>query len=143
MLQPEKVREIVFLLLYGQTQHEGNSEKELMDMVMNELKVSRSAVRSAFDRCQQIVDSLDKVDSMISEMLTSFSFDRIQNAELAILRLSFWEMFFEKKEPPKVILSEAKRLTKKFTEDEAVRFVLALLMTACTKHGIIIHEEET
>lgn len=143
MLQPEKVRELVFLLLYGQTQHEGNSEKELMDMVMNELKVSRSAVRSAFDRCQKIVDSLEKVDSMISEMSTSFSFDRIQNAELAILRLSFWEMFFEKKEPPKVILSEAKRLTKKFTEDEAVRFVLALLMTACTKQGIVIHEEET
>jgi N utilization substance protein B len=138
MLQPEKLREIVYLLLFGMTQHKENNEKDLMDMVMQELKVSRSAARQGLDVCQKIVAALENIDGMISEMLLTFSFDRIQNAELAILRLSFWEMFIQKTEPPKVILSEAKRLAKKFAEEEATRFVLGLLINACSKQGIIL-----
>lgn len=142
MLQPEKLREIVYLLLFGMTQHKENSEKELMEMVMQELKVSRSSVRKGLECCQTILASLEKIDHMISEMLLSFSFERIQNAELAILRLSFWEMFIQKTLPPRIILSEAKRLSKKFADEEAPRFVLALLMNACKKEGVEIAENE-
>ncbi len=142
MVQPEKLREIVYLLLFGMTQHKENQEKELMEMVMQELKVSRSAVREGLACCQSILASLEKIDRMIADMLLSFSFERIQNAELAILRLSFWEMFIQKSLPPRVVLSEAKRLSKKFAEEEAPRFVLALLMNACKKEGIEIAENE-
>jgi len=142
MVQPEKLREIVYLLLFGMTQHKENQEKELMEMVMQELKVSRSSVREGLSCCQAILSSLEKIDRMISDMLLSFSFERIQNAERAILRLSFWEMFIHKSLPPKVVLSEAKRLSKKFADEEAPRFVLALLMNACKKEGVEIAENE-
>lgn len=136
MLRPEKAREVVFLLFFGITQNKESNEQELMKMIMHEVQVSRSIVRESLSLCQNIISSVSVIDSMISDLLISFSFDRIQAVELTILRLCFWEMFIQKTTPPKVIMSEAKRLTKKFAEEEAVRFVLGLLMTACSKQGI-------
>lgn len=135
-LPPEKFRECVFLLLFSLTHHEENHEKELMELVMDELKVSRSAVREAFVQSQLIVKDLSVIDSIISEVAVSFSPERILGAEKTVLRLIFWELFVQKKAPPKVLVSEAKRLIKKFAQDDAVTFIHALVLNACSKQGV-------
>lgn len=137
-LHPEKMREIVFLLLFSMTHHAENDPKELQDLVMSELKVSRSSVREGLAKVSEIITSLPTLDALISEVALSFSFERIQAAELAVLRLAFWELFIEKKLPPKIVFSEATRLLKKFAQEDAVPFVHALLVNACGKQGIII-----
>ena len=137
-LAPEKMREIVLLLLFGVTNQKENEGKELQALVMHELKVNRSSCRDGWLKVQSIREALPEIDRLIHEVALSFSFDRIQAAELAILRLSFFELFVEKSLPPKVIFSEAKRLTKKFSEETAVSFIHALLSKACEKQNVVV-----
>ena len=135
-LHNEKMREIVLLLLFGLTSHNQNEEKNLQDLIMQELKVSRSSVREAFLKARLVVESLPVLDGLISEVALSFSLERIQAVELAILRLAFFELFIEKKLHPKVVLGETSRLLKKFSTQEAVSFVHALLLKACQQHSL-------
>jgi N utilization substance protein B len=128
-LSHQKFREIVLQLLYSYDI--GHPEQQVMiDLMMAELAVSKKNVRFAQEKVQKILDCLPQIDPIIASVSTSYSFDRIQTVTKNILRLGVFELFFEKESPPippKVVIAEAIRLSRKFNTPESASFVNALL----------------
>ncbi len=128
-LPHQKFREIVFQLLYSR--HLGHADEQVMlELMMAELEVSKKHVRAAQDKVQKIIEHLDRIDPLIASISTSYSFERIQTVPKNILRLGIFELFFDKTEaptPPKVVIAEAIRLSRKFNTPESASFVNALL----------------
>ena len=83
--------------------------------------------RHADDKTKQIVTSIDQFDQTINSAVVKWSKDKINNIDLAILRLAVFEIEIEKKEPVKVIIDEAIELAKEFGSDSCADFVNGIL----------------
>lgn len=121
-----KFREIVFQILYSYDLSQSD-EDEIVDLLMKELSVTRKTVREALDRAKEIILVREETDSMITHASFSYAFNRIQSVEKNVLRLGVFELFFDDKIPPKVAISEAMRLARKFGSPESANFVNAIL----------------
>ena len=64
---------------------------------------------------------------MIRKTAVSYAFERIQSVERNVLRLGVFEMLYDSSIPPKVAISEAMRLSRKFSNPESSHFINALL----------------
>ncbi len=121
-----KLREIVFQLLYshdtGRTE-----EQSSIALLMKELQVARSGVHQAMIKANAIQQNLPEIDAAITKAVHSYTFDRIQLVERNILRLGVFELIIEKTTPPKVSISEAMRLGRKFASPESANFINAIL----------------
>jgi N utilization substance protein B len=126
VLPQAKFREVVFQLLYSKI-HGNPGDKELIDLIMRELQVTRKAVRQGLERAEEVLEKLKFLDAKITEVSTSFSFERIQAVEKTLLRLGVYEVLVDDEVPPKVAITEAMRLARKFSTNEAACFVNALL----------------
>ncbi|MCL4353485.1 transcription antitermination protein NusB [Patescibacteria group bacterium] len=65
----------------------------------------------------------DIIDKYIKRAAKQFPINKINKVDLAILRLSVFELMIEKKEPPKVIIDEAVELAKEFGGETSPSFV--------------------
>ncbi len=125
-MPPQKFRELVFLLLFSQDSHASDPD-ELFMTVSHELKVNLKQVKAAWEKVETILELLPEIDADISAVSTSFDFHRIQKVELAVLRLSCYELIFEKKLSVNIVIAEAKRIAKKFATPDAASFCQALI----------------
>lgn len=124
----QKLREIIFQMLYSYDI--GKAEQEdMIELIMKELSVSRATVVDAQQKVEEIQAIQEELDEMIAGASFSYAFERIQTVERNILRLGVYELFFAGDIPPKVAMSEAVRLTRKFSTPEAANFVNAILDT--------------
>jgi transcription antitermination protein NusB len=124
----QKLREIIFQMLYSYDIGKGE-EDDMIELMIKELSVSRADVITAQQKVEEIQAIRPELDSMISGASMSYDFARIQTVERNILRLGVFELFFAENIPPKVAMSEAVRLTRKFSTPEAANFVNAILDT--------------
>lgn len=125
-LAPQKMREIVFLLLYSFDFSQSESD-DMTEMLMHELSVSKSAMREAHARKVAICQLLPEIDRLLSSHSNDYVLERIPRVERNILRLAIYELILDPKIPFKVVMAEAIRLTKKFATVEAIAFVNAVL----------------
>jgi len=123
---PQKFREIVFQLLYS-IDGSGSAEAELIPFLMRELAVSRKHVSAAYEKAKKIWKQHEELDKMIEARSQNYSLDRIKTVEKNALRLAFFELLIEKELDQKIIISEAHRLTRKFSTLEGASFVNAVL----------------
>lgn len=123
---PQKFREIVFQLLYALDAN-GNPEGELVPFLMRELAVTKKNVTAAYEKATHIWNRHALLDQIIGENSRDYSFDRIKTVEKNVLRLALYELLIEKELNTKIIISEAHRLTRKFSTVEGASFVNALL----------------
>lgn len=128
-LQKEKFREIVFQILYSHNLGY-NSGAELIELISKELSVSKKIVKEAQKRVEEICKHLAVIDEKIKNISHAYAFERIQTVEKNILRLGMYELLYDRSIPYKVIIAEAKRLTKKFCTKEAAAFIHAILDAA-------------
>lgn len=121
-----KLRELVLQLLYSIDT--GRTEEQCsIKLLMKELQVARSAVLQALEKVSSIQNNLSEIDQLIAKTAHNYSFERIQNVEKNILRLAIFELTLDKDIPPKVAISEAMRLARKFATPESANFVNAIL----------------
>lgn len=80
-----------------------------------------------------IIKNIKKIDDLIKEYAPKYPIDRIAKVDLAVLRLSLYELLFEKKNPPKVIINEAVELAKEFGSENSSSFVNGVLGTVLKK----------
>ena len=125
-LPQQKYRELVFQALYG-LETGGNSEEMLLPLLMKQLAVSRKAVQDALAQAHLIQSNKVEIDAKIAKTSQAYSFDRIQTVEKNVLRLGIYELLYSSNTPPKVAISEAMRLAKKFSSPESAAFVNAIL----------------
>lgn len=125
-LPQQKFREVVFQLLYSADIAQGSREATT-GMVMKELLVTKKTVKEAWERVDQILAALPSIDEAIRQTSQSYRFERIQSVERNVLRVGVYEILHDPSVPPKVAISEAVRLAKKFGTPEATAFVNAIL----------------
>lgn len=75
------------------------------------------------EKVKSIVEKLEDIDKVIEKAAPEFPVEKINKVDLAILRLGVYEIEFEKKEPPKVIIDEAIELAKEYGGDSSPAFV--------------------
>jgi transcription antitermination protein NusB len=74
-----------------------------------------------------IVSHVSELDDFITKHAPKYPVNQIAKTDLAILRLSIYELIFKKKEPSKVIINEAVELAKEMGSDRSYAFVNAVL----------------
>lgn len=125
-LPPKKSREVVFLILYTQDIHQEGLEG-LEGLLRPELEISKKHYMQALERVQKIEEYLTQIDLIIARISTAYDFSRIQTVEKNLLRLGAYEILYDADIPPKVAISEAIRLAKKFGTPASCQFVNAIL----------------
>ncbi len=125
-LPQQKFREIILQLLYSREVAQPEN-KDMVELIMTELAVSKKNVCLAQERVQKIENLFPEIDSLITSVSTSYSFERIQIVTKNILRLGIFELLFDDQIPPKVAIAESIRLSRKFSTPESASFVNAIL----------------
>ena len=79
------------------------------------------------EKTKEIVKHLSKIDQFIKKFAPRYPLHNIAKTDLSILRLSIYELMFEKKVPKKVIIDEAIELAKELSGEKSYAFVNAVL----------------
>ncbi len=125
-ISQQKLREIVFQLLFSQS-FTSMEEDEIVDFMMQQLKVTKKVMKEAEERCKNILSKLEEIDALIARFSDSYQFKRIAEVEKSVLRLAIYELCYISSLPAKVTISEAIRLARKFATAESAGFVNAVL----------------
>jgi len=80
-----------------------------------------------------IVKNVKKIDKIISESAPEWPVDQIAVIDKTILRMSIYELIFNKDVPPKVVINEAVELAKSYGSDSSSKFVNGVLGTLFKK----------
>jgi transcription antitermination protein NusB len=70
-----------------------------------------------------IIIHLVEIDKLISTYAPKWPIAKINQVDLAILRCAIWELNYQKKTPPKVVIDEAVELAKEFGTDTSSSFI--------------------
>lgn len=128
----QKFREIVLQVLYSL---DLTNSQEIVELLAKELKVSKATVRKAVLLAETIRSKLDEIDTLIKKAVKAYDFHRIHAVERNILRMSLYDLLYDKKTPPKVVITEAIRLSKKFATPASQSFTHAVLDHIFQKGG--------
>lgn len=81
------------------------------------------AKQSIDENAAAIFSKREVLDEEIKKIAPEFPIDKINKIDLAILRLAVYELTFEKKAPPRVVVDEAIELAKEYGNDSSAAFV--------------------
>ena len=74
-----------------------------------------------------ILEHLEDIDAKISTSAPEWPLDKINKIDLSILRLSTYELIYDKEVPPKVAIDEAVEIAKEYGSDSSASFVNGVL----------------
>ena len=121
-------RRHIFSLIFqmgfsGRPEDIGKFIDEYIDNHVGE-KVDKAFIYTEFSGACQNIESIDKI---IAENLKSWTPDRLNKTDLAILRLAVYEMVYNDEIPASIAINEAVELAKLYSEDESPGFINAIL----------------
>ena len=121
-----KFRELVFQMVFSQGLNLPCEAPTLFSL-FDQFAIARSALKRASERAEQVFEQIKVIDCLIARFSLDYQFQRISLVERGILRLGVYELIYDTTLPPKVVFSEAVRLSRKFGTSEGGRFVNAVL----------------
>lgn len=122
------IRESIFKILFKYEFNDVNEMEEQIIFSLNTLpQISEVEEEYVTTKINDIISKLEEIDNCIKSISEGWSFNRIGKAELAIIRLAIFEMNHDKEVPFKVAINEAVELSKIYCNEEASKFVNALL----------------
>ena len=74
-----------------------------------------------------VVEKKNILDSIIRELVTNWDFSRVAKADLALLRLSLYEIKYRLDVPPVVAIDEALEIGKEFSSEKSGKFLNGVL----------------
>lgn len=75
------------------------------------------------------VEHKAEIDGLITRHLNGWEFDRVNKVSLAILRMSVYSLLYQKDIPASIVIDEAIGIAKEYGQDEAFKFINAVLDT--------------
>jgi len=121
----QKLREIVFHLLYSNDFE--TLDEDAFPFLMQHHAVTKKSLFAAQEKVKHLQEHREKIDALIRTHSKEYEFDRIPRVEKNVLRLGIFEMLYSEEIPPKVAMSEAVRLARKYATAESASFVNAVL----------------
>ncbi len=120
-----EVREAAFIILY-QMEITGQAVDEVSEGTSEEFEmpVNNAVIKLA----ENVWSRKEEIDAIIGKYSPSRSVARISKINLTILRISVYEITFEKEKiPPKVSINEAIELSKAYAENNDKAFINGVL----------------
>ncbi len=74
-----------------------------------------------------VIEHQEELDAQIKGLVHNWDFNRIAKVDLAILRISMFEMIYRKDIPPVVSINEAIDLSKEYSNADSKRFINGVL----------------
>ena len=74
-----------------------------------------------------VIEKIEVLDSIIRELVTNWEFSRIAKADLALLRVSLYELKYRLDIPPIVIIDETLEISKEFSSENSRKFLNGVL----------------
>lgn len=127
-LPAQKFREVIVQYLFSFDI--GGKNEEMISLMMKEIKTNRKSLMEAYDKSDKIWSCCEEIDQKIQSFSPSYNISRIGIVEKSVLRLALYELFYENVLPLEIIISEAIRLTRKFSSKEGALFVHAIIGAA-------------
>ena len=78
----------------------------------------------------KIIKKISKIDQIIQKNAPKWPIDKINRVDLNILRYAFWELFYFKKNPKKVVIDEVIEIAKEFGTDSSSSFINGVIGSA-------------
>ncbi len=124
MKQKEK-RELLFRVLFGQSFHqEQDLDAEALEVFnRNEKPVSEEDQAVVRQELEEIRKLLPEIDARINRRVERWNTATMAKVELAILRLTVYELFYKKEAPVSILAKDAVSLAASYGQDAAYRFV--------------------
>ena len=127
-MKRSELREHLFLMLFRKDFHEAEELKEQAQFYLESLEEPTEKDMAYLEkRFEDVLKSVDEIDSKIEEASKGWQLKRIGKVELTIMRLAVYEIKFDEEIPTGVAINEAVELAKKFGEDNSGSFVNGIL----------------
>ena len=122
----KQAREEAFILVFEKEFNDNSVEDILETAAEARDLVPDDYINRVF---KGVYDSLDELDSLISESSVGWSITRISKTALCIMRLAIFEMKYIEEIPVSVSINEAVDLCKKYATENDASFVNGILST--------------
>ena len=126
MTRRTRGREIALQVLYQMEQNPGIKPAEVQRFVVRRLR--EPVLREfAMDLVDGVRGNLEQIDGLISDVAENWRIDRMAAIDRNILRLGAFEIVLRDDIPPKVAITEALELAKRYSTAQSSRFVNGIL----------------
>ncbi|MDO5132316.1 MAG: transcription antitermination factor NusB [Eubacteriales bacterium] len=128
-MRQKAFKEQVFKLLF---RAEFNTKEELLQQLpfyfeIGDLTVNPEDRARIEERLCAILDRLPEIDARIASTLKNWKPERIGKVELAVIRMTIYELESEADTPPAIVINDAIELARKFGQEGAGQFVNGVL----------------
>lgn len=122
----KQAREGTMKLLYQMEVTEDFSENAL-SVYLDIYPFSKSEKEYIIDAITKIAENLSSIDNQIKKHLEGWNINRLAKVDLAVLRIAMYEFLYRKDIPIEVSINEAIEIVKKFSTEDAFKFINGVL----------------
>ena len=122
----KKAREGAMKLLYQMESNDDFSDKEI-DLYLDNFTFDKMEEKYIIESIKSITENIETIDAYIEENLESWSIHRLAKVDLAVLRISIYEILYRKDIPTEVSINEAIEIVKKYSNNDSFKFVNGVL----------------
>ena len=123
-----ELREHIFRILFQIEFHDMEELEEQVELYFEQLEQIKDKDKTYIkEKYEKIFEMQDEIDGKINEVASGWKTSRMNRADLAILRLAVYEMFYDEDIPVGVAINEAVELAKKYGGAEDAPFINGVL----------------
>lgn len=125
----KRTREIAMELLYQNTMNERDVKETIADYFETSEETTMDQVDLVYLETvlAGVEEKKEELDALIEKYLVGWKIQRLSRINLSILRLATYELLHMEDIPPKVSITEAVDLGKKYSEESAAPFINGVL----------------
>lgn len=118
-------RELLFRILFSHPFDENQEvQKDMLEsFTRNEKEISEEDKELVLAELAQIRNHLPEIDDIINQKVERWNTKTMAKVELAILRMTVYELFYKKEAPIPVLANDAVTLAAAYGQDNSFRFV--------------------
>lgn len=120
----EHIAHMLFIVEFHDRSDYMEQAQDYIDMIDN---CSDKDSEYMLKKFSQIVEKIEELDKIISEVSVGWTLDRMNKLDLTILRLATYEIKYDDDIPEKVAINEAIEIAKKYGGDNSPSFVNGVL----------------
>ena len=121
-----KAREFALQMLY-QWEVSSNNPQQVEEAFWKGARSEKKTRDFANELFEGAVGWATDIDKLLTQHAENWRLDRMAAIDRNILRLGVYELRYRNDAPPKVVISEALALAKKFSDSEGPAFINAIL----------------
>jgi len=99
-------------------------------------------IESKTEEFDEIIKFIPEIDAKIKRNAPKWPIDKINKIDLSVLRYTLWELFYLKKNPPKVVIDEAIEIAKEYGTENSFSFVNGVIGSVIKESDLEINKED-